>query len=94
MTAFVFASFMLPAMVHPAMALGREDAPVNLLQLGQTAPKTDDGSADSTPAPDSSNASDKTLDSDGANAGKIFVLPDGQLEEASPAARQTHKMRP
>ena len=86
MAAFCAASFLLPAMVHPAAAQGREDAPVNLLQLGQTAPKTDDSSADSTPAPDSPDASDKTLGSDTANAGEIFVLPDVQLEEASPAA--------
>ena len=86
MAAFCVASFLLPAMVHPAAAQGREDAPVNLLQLGQTAPKTDDSSADSTPAPDSPDASDKTLGSDTANAGEIFVLPDVQLEEASPAA--------
>ena len=86
MAAFCAASFLLPAMLHPAAAQGREDAPVNLLQLGQTAPKTDDSSADSTPAPDSPDASDKTLGSDTANAGEIFVLPDVQLEEASPAA--------
>jgi len=86
MAAFCAASFLLPAMVHPAAAQGREDAPVNLLQLGQTAPKTDDSSADSMPAPDSPDASDKTLGSDTANAGEIFVLPDVQLEEASPAA--------
>ena len=86
MAAFCAASFLLAAMVHPAAAQGREDAPVNLLQLGQTAPKTDDSSADSTPAPDSPDASDKTLGSDTANAGEIFVLPDVQLEEASPAA--------
>ncbi len=86
MAAFCAASFLLPAMVHPAAAQGREDAPVNLLQLGQTAPKTDDSSADSTPAPDSPDASDKTPGSDTANAGEIFVLPDVQLEEASPAA--------
>ena len=86
MAAFCAASFLLPAMVHPAAAQGREDAPVNLLQLGQTASKTDDSSADSTPAPDSPDASDKTLGSDTANAGEIFVLPDVQLEEASPAA--------
>ncbi|MDP6217114.1 MAG: hypothetical protein QF526_00275 [Alphaproteobacteria bacterium] len=86
MAAFCAASFLLPAMVHPAAAQGREDAPVNLLQLGQTAPKTDDSSADSTPAPDSPDASDKTLGSDTVNAGEIFVLPDVQLEEASPAA--------
>ena len=87
MAAFcVAASFLLPAMVHPAAAQGREDAPVNLLQLGQTAPKTDDSSADSTAAPDSPDASDTTPGSDAANAGKIFVLPDVQLEEASPAA--------
>ena len=86
MAAFCAASFLLPAMVHPAAAQGREDAPVNLLQLGQTAPKTDDSSADSTPAPDSLDASDKTLGSNTANAGEIFVLPDVQLEEASPAA--------
>ena len=86
MAGFCAASFLLPAMVHPAAAQGREDAPVNLLQLGQTAPKTDDSSADSTPAPDSPDASDKTLGSDTANAGEIFVLPDVQLEEASPAA--------
>ena len=84
--AFCAASFLLPAMVHPAAAQGREDAPVNLLQLGQTAAKTADSSADSTPAPDSPDASDKTLGSDTANAGEIFVLPDVQLEEASPAA--------
>ena len=86
MAAFCAASFLLPAMVHPAAAQGREDAPVNLLQLGQTAPKTDDSSSDSTPAPDSPDASDKTPGSDTANAGEIFVLPDVQLEEASPAA--------
>ena len=86
MAAFCAASFLLPAMLHPAAAQGREDAPVNLLQLGQTAPKTDDSSADSTPAPDSPDASDKTHGSDTANAGEIFVLPDVQLEEASPAA--------
>ena len=86
MAAFCAASFLLPAMVHPAAAQGREDAPVNLLQLGQTAPKTADSSADSTPAPDSPDASDKTPGSDTANAGEIFVLPDVQLEEASPAA--------
>ena len=86
MAAFCVASFLLPAMVHPAAAQGREDAPVNLLQLGQTAPKTADSSADSTPAPDSPDASDKTSGSDTANAGEIFVLPDVQLEEASPVA--------
>ena len=87
MVAFcVTASFLLPAMVHTAAAQGREDAPVNLLQLGQTAPKTDDSSADSTAAPDSPDASDTTPRSDAANAGKIFVLPDVKLEEASPAA--------
>jgi len=87
MAAFCVASFLLPAMGHPAAAQGREDAPVNLLQLGQTAPKTADSSADSAVAPDSTAASDKTPGSDAANAGEIFVLPDIQPEEASPLTR-------
>jgi len=85
--AFCVASFLLPAMGHPAAAQGREDAPVNLLQLGQTAPKTADSSADSAVAPDSTAASDKIPGSDAANAGEIFVLPDIQPEEASPLTR-------
>ncbi len=85
MAAFCVASFLLPAMVHPAAAQGARDAPCKFT-LGQTAPKTDDSSADSTAAPDSPDASDKTPGSDTANAGEIFVLPDVQLEEASPAA--------
>lgn len=93
MAAFCAAILVLPVMAHHAAAQGREDAPVNLLQLGQTAPKTDNLPAGSQTAPDSpdtgdtARASDAASASDTANAGEIFVLPDVQQEEAGPAAR-------
>jgi len=68
MAAFCAAILVLPVMAHHAAAQGREDAPVNLLQLGQTAPKTDNLPADSQTAPDSPDIGDTARASDAASA--------------------------